>query len=201
MKWTSPYQAGSTKRMCFGYNSTLMCKVQKQCNCYKLVPVNTVYITRCLLLSCLYIFHPSVSVPSTDTRSSEPDNGLSCTSVTSRLCSQIRAQAFSTVALQVDSSAHSSCFYCVSMRAAILQATAEIRAAPRPLPSSDWMKVISQWGVRSRTILWNLSRKLRERNKRFSVYNQSHLLCHFLFLPLWTSSCLIAPMNWTLWVP
>lgn len=51
--------------------------------------------------------------------------------------------------------------YCDSMHAAILQATAEMRAAPRPLPSSDWMKVISQWGARSLTVLWNLSRKLR----------------------------------------
>ncbi len=41
------------------------------------------------------------------------------------------------------------------MQAAILHATAEMRAAPRPLPSSDWMKVISQWGVISNTSLWN----------------------------------------------
>lgn len=52
--------------------------------------------------------------------------------------------------------------HCGSMHAAILQATAEMRAAPRPLPSSDWMKVMSQWGAKSRTILWNLSRKLRQ---------------------------------------
>lgn len=43
---------------------------------------------------------------------------------------------------------------------AFLQATAEIRAAPRPLPSSDSMKVISQKGVSLRTLAWNLSLKL-----------------------------------------
>lgn len=43
---------------------------------------------------------------------------------------------------------------------AFLQATAEIRAAPRPLPSSDSMKVISQLGVSRRTLAWNLSLKL-----------------------------------------
>ena len=52
--------------------------------------------------------------------------------------------------------------YCVIMQAAILQATAEMRAAPRPLPSSDWMKVMSQCGVSSRTISWHLSWKLGE---------------------------------------
>lgn len=44
---------------------------------------------------------------------------------------------------------------------AFLQATAETRAAPRPLPSSDWMKVISQLGVSLRTLAWNRSLKLR----------------------------------------
>lgn len=43
---------------------------------------------------------------------------------------------------------------------AFLQATAEISAAPRPLPSSDSMKVISQKGVSLRTLAWNLSLKL-----------------------------------------
>lgn len=38
----------------------------------------------------------------------------------------------------------SASLHCVSMHAAILEATAEMRAAPRPLPSSDWMNVISQ---------------------------------------------------------
>lgn len=51
-------------------------------------------------------------------------------------------------------------YHGVSMHAAILHATAEMRAAPRPLPSSDWMKVISQWGVISHTSLWNRSLKL-----------------------------------------
>lgn len=46
---------------------------------------------------------------------------------------------------------------------AFLQATAETRAAPRPLPSSDWMKVISQLGVSLRTLAWNRSLKLRGR--------------------------------------
>lgn len=44
---------------------------------------------------------------------------------------------------------------------AFLQATAEIKAAPRPLPSSDSMKVISQLGVSLRTMAWNRSLKLR----------------------------------------
>ena len=39
--------------------------------------------------------------------------------------------------------------------------TAEIKAAPRPLPSSDSMKVISQLGVSLRTMAWNRSLKLR----------------------------------------
>lgn len=43
---------------------------------------------------------------------------------------------------------------------AILQATAEMRAAPRPLPSSDWMKVMSQPGVSCRTAAWKRSLKL-----------------------------------------
>lgn len=43
---------------------------------------------------------------------------------------------------------------------AFLQATAEIRAAPRPLPSSDSMKVISQLGVSLRTLAWNRCLKL-----------------------------------------
>lgn len=43
---------------------------------------------------------------------------------------------------------------------AFLQATAETRAAPRPLPSSDWMKVISQLGVSLRTLAWKRSLKL-----------------------------------------
>lgn len=62
--------------------------------------------------------------------------------------------------------------HCGSMQAAILQATAEMRAAPRPLPSSDWMKVISQWGAKSLTILWNLSRKLRR--KHCQVLAETH---------------------------
>lgn len=44
---------------------------------------------------------------------------------------------------------------------AILQATAEMSAAPRPLPSSDWMKVMSQPGVSCRTVAWKRSLKLR----------------------------------------
>lgn len=48
------------------------------------------------------------------------------------------------------------------VRAAILQATAEISAAPRPLPSSDWMKVMSQSGVNSHTTLWNRSLNLKQ---------------------------------------
>lgn len=48
------------------------------------------------------------------------------------------------------------------MRAAILQATAEISAAPRPLPSSDWMKVMSQLGLMSPTTLWNRSLNLEQ---------------------------------------
>lgn len=43
---------------------------------------------------------------------------------------------------------------------AILQATAEMSAAPRPLPSSDWMKVMSQPGVSCRTVAWKRSLKL-----------------------------------------
>lgn len=50
--------------------------------------------------------------------------------------------------------------YWPSMQA-FLQATAEIKAAPRPLPSSDSMKVISQLGVSLRTMAWNRSLKLR----------------------------------------
>lgn len=48
---------------------------------------------------------------------------------------------------------------------AILQATAEMSAAPRPLPSSDWMKVMSQPGVSCRTVAWNRSLKLPEQGK------------------------------------
>lgn len=44
---------------------------------------------------------------------------------------------------------------------AFLQATAEISAAPRPLPSSDSMNVISQLGVSLRTLAWNRSLKLQ----------------------------------------
>lgn len=61
------------------------------------------------------------------------------------------------------------------MHAAILQATAEMRAAPRPLPSSDWMKVISQRGARSLTILWNLSRKLKQSGK-YTVRSSDSIL-------------------------
>lgn len=46
---------------------------------------------------------------------------------------------------------------------AFLQATAETRAAPLPLPSSDSMKVISQLGVSLRTLAWNRSLKLNRR--------------------------------------
>lgn len=52
---------------------------------------------------------------------------------------------------------------------AILQATAEMRAAPRPLPSSDCKKVMSQPGVSCVTVAWNRSLKLgknKEREKR-----------------------------------
>lgn len=52
------------------------------------------------------------------------------------------------------------CGHWPSMQA-FLQATAETRAAPRPLPSSDWRKVISQLGVSLRTTAWNRSLKLR----------------------------------------
>lgn len=52
------------------------------------------------------------------------------------------------------------CCHWPSMQA-FLQATAETRAAPRPLPSSDWMKVISQLGVSLRTLAWKRSLKLR----------------------------------------
>lgn len=51
------------------------------------------------------------------------------------------------------------CCHWPSMQA-FLQATAETRAAPRPLPSSDWMKVISQLGVSLRTLAWKRSLKL-----------------------------------------
>ena len=51
------------------------------------------------------------------------------------------------------------CRHWPSMQA-FLQATADTRAAPRPLPSSDSMKVISQLGVSLRTMAWNLSLKL-----------------------------------------
>ena len=57
---------------------------------------------------------------------------------------------------------HSIVSHGVIMQAAFLQATAEISAAPRPLPSSDWMKEISQFGVSSRTTLWKRSLKLKE---------------------------------------
>lgn len=50
-------------------------------------------------------------------------------------------------------------FHWPSMQA-FLDATAEIKAAPRPLPSSDSMKVISQLGVSLRTLVWNRSLKL-----------------------------------------
>lgn len=50
-------------------------------------------------------------------------------------------------------------FHWPSMQA-FLDATAEIKAAPRPLPSSDSMKVISQLGVSLRTLAWNRSLKL-----------------------------------------
>lgn len=73
---------------------------------------------------------------------SKPEKGQSSMSA-DVIRSQIRVQASFTTVLQGDSSVHSSP-YCVNMHAAILQATAEIRAAPRPLPSSDWMKEISQ---------------------------------------------------------
>lgn len=54
------------------------------------------------------------------------------------------------------------CSHWPSMQA-FLQATAETRAAPRPLPSSDSMKVISQLGVSLRTLAWNCSLKLGRR--------------------------------------
>lgn len=53
--------------------------------------------------------------------------------------------------------------HCPIMQA-ILQATAEMRAAPRPLPSSDWMKVMSQPGVSCRTVAWKWSLKLGSGN-------------------------------------
>lgn len=53
-------------------------------------------------------------------------------------------------------------FHWPSMQA-FLQATAETRAAPLPLPSSDSMKVISQLGVSLRTLEWNRSLKLNRR--------------------------------------
>lgn len=62
-------------------------------------------------------------------------------------------------------------YHGVSMQAAILQATAEMRAAPRPLPSSDWMKVVSQWGVISHTSLWNRSLKLNGRICKILHFN------------------------------
>lgn len=55
--------------------------------------------------------------------------------------------------------------HCPIMQA-ILQATAEMSAAPRPLPSSDWMKVMSQPGVSCRTVAWKRSLKLPEEKKR-----------------------------------
>lgn len=48
---------------------------------------------------------------------------------------------------------------------AILHATAEMRAAPRPLPSSDCKKVMSQPGVSCVTVWWNRSLKLGKRKK------------------------------------
>lgn len=53
-------------------------------------------------------------------------------------------------------------FHWPSMQA-FLQATAETRAAPLPLPSSDSMKVISQLGVSLRTLAWNRSLKLNRK--------------------------------------
>lgn len=63
-------------------------------------------------------------------------------------------------AMATASSPLSLCGHWPSMQA-FLEATAETRAAPRPLPSSDWMKVISQLGVSLRTMAWNRSLKLR----------------------------------------
>lgn len=54
--------------------------------------------------------------------------------------------------------------HCPIMQA-ILQATAEMSAAPRPLPSSDWMKVMSQPGVSCRTVAWKRSLKLPKGKK------------------------------------
>lgn len=63
-------------------------------------------------------------------------------------------------AMATASSPLSRCGHWPNMQA-FLRATAETRAAPRPLPSSDWMKVISQLGVSLRTMAWNRSLKLR----------------------------------------
>lgn len=54
---------------------------------------------------------------------------------------------------------------------AFLQATAEIKAAPRPLPSSDSMKVISQLGVSLRTLAWNRSLKLSREQAGLRLVN------------------------------
>lgn len=51
---------------------------------------------------------------------------------------------------------------------AFLQATADTSAAPRPLPSSDAMKVISQLGVNLRTLAWKRSLKLQRRKARLA---------------------------------
>lgn len=75
------------------------------------------------------------------------------------------------------------------MQAAILHATAEISAAPRPLPSSDWMKVMSQFGVSSRTMLWNLSWKLcshKKTTKTCTLVLLGAFISHYVSFP---SSC------------
>lgn len=76
-------------------------------------------------------------------------------------------------------------YHGVRMQAAILHATAEMRAAPRPLPSSDWMKVISQWGVISHTSLWNRSLKLNGRIWKISNFNFVYITwCYILYSSL-----------------
>lgn len=76
-------------------------------------------------------------------------------------------------AMAAASSPLSHCGHWPSMQA-FLEATAETRAAPRPLPSSDWMKVISQLGVSLRTMAWNRSLKLRREAGLQSLLHGSH---------------------------
>lgn len=67
------------------------------------------------------------------------------------------------------------------------QATAVMRAAPFPLPSSDWMRVTSQSGARSLKVSRMMVEKLMRQKRRAGVdeQQQNQLLSEFrvVFFP------------------